>query len=160
MDCSPPSSSIHGIFQARVLEWGAIAFSKGSSWPRDRTPVSHTAGRCFTFWAIREAPSTSKVWWQRTPSWNQRNMGSESDFTLEKLLYLISFTCKLDSTCNTYSVWETISISVAQTLSRVLISVTLWTIARQAPLFVRFSRQEYRSGLPFLPPGDTTDLMR
>ena len=32
MDCSPPGSSIHGIFQARVLEWDAIAFSKASYW--------------------------------------------------------------------------------------------------------------------------------
>ena len=48
MDCSLPGSSIHGIFQARVLEWGAIAFSRGSSQPRDRTWVSCTAGRSFT----------------------------------------------------------------------------------------------------------------
>ena len=37
MDYSPPGSSIHGIFQASVLEWVAISFSRGSSWPRDRT---------------------------------------------------------------------------------------------------------------------------
>ena len=37
MDCSLPGFSIHGIFQARVLEWVAISFSKGSSWPRDWT---------------------------------------------------------------------------------------------------------------------------
>ena len=49
MDCSLPGSSIHGIFQARVLEWGAISFSRGSSQPRDRTQVFHIAGRCFTF---------------------------------------------------------------------------------------------------------------
>ena len=40
MDCSLPGSSIHEIFQARVLEWVAISFSRGSSWPRDRTQVS------------------------------------------------------------------------------------------------------------------------
>ena len=39
----------HGIFQARVLEWVAISFSRGSSWPRDQTQVSHIAGRGFTF---------------------------------------------------------------------------------------------------------------
>ena len=39
VDCSPPGSSIHGIFQAKVLEWVAISFSKGSSRPRDRTQV-------------------------------------------------------------------------------------------------------------------------
>ena len=45
----------HGILQATVLEWVAIPFSRGSSWPRDRTQVSHTADRFFTVWATREA---------------------------------------------------------------------------------------------------------
>ena len=43
-----PGSSIRGIFQARVLEWVAISFSRGSSQPRDQTQVSCTAGRRFT----------------------------------------------------------------------------------------------------------------
>ena len=51
MDCSPPGSSVHGILQARILEWVAISFSRGSSRPRDQTQVSHIAGRCFKFWA-------------------------------------------------------------------------------------------------------------
>ena len=46
--CSPTGSSVHGIFQARVLEWVAISFSRGSSQPRDRTGVSCIVGRCFT----------------------------------------------------------------------------------------------------------------
>ena len=49
MDCSLPSSSIRGIFLARVLEWVAISFSRGSSWLRDWTWVSCTAGGHFTF---------------------------------------------------------------------------------------------------------------
>ena len=48
MDCSLPGFSMHGIFQARILEWFAISFSRGSSWPRNRTRVSCTAGRLFT----------------------------------------------------------------------------------------------------------------
>ena len=48
MDWSPPGSSFHGILQARILEWVAISFSRRSSQPRDRTRVSHVAGRCFT----------------------------------------------------------------------------------------------------------------
>ena len=40
MDCSTPGSSVRGIFQARILEWVAISFSRGSSWPRDWTQVS------------------------------------------------------------------------------------------------------------------------
>ena len=56
MDCSLPCSSIHGIFQTRVLEWVAISFSRGSSQPRDRTWVSCNVGRRFTVWATREIP--------------------------------------------------------------------------------------------------------
>ena len=56
IDCSLPGSSVHEIFQARVLEWAAISFSRGSSQPRDGTWVSHIAGRHFTVWATREAP--------------------------------------------------------------------------------------------------------
>ena len=51
MDCSPPGSSVHGILQARILEWVAISSSRGSSWPRDRTHASCSsciAGRFFT----------------------------------------------------------------------------------------------------------------
>ena len=48
MDSSPPGSSVHGLLQARILEWIAIPFSRGSSQPRDRTLVSHIAGRFFT----------------------------------------------------------------------------------------------------------------
>ena len=55
MNCSLPASSIHGIFQARILEWFAISFSRGSSWPRDWTWVFHIAGRLFTIWATRES---------------------------------------------------------------------------------------------------------
>ena len=51
MDSSPPGSSVHGILQARILEWVAMPFSRGSSWCRDRTPASHIAGRYFTIWA-------------------------------------------------------------------------------------------------------------
>ena len=56
VDCSLPGSSVHGISQATILEWGAISFSRGSSQPRDRTWVSRTAGRFFTNWATRQAP--------------------------------------------------------------------------------------------------------
>ena len=55
MDCSLTGSSIHGIFQARILEWVAISFSRRSSQPRDWTWVSHIVGRCFTTWATRIA---------------------------------------------------------------------------------------------------------
>ena len=53
MDCSLPGSSVHRIFQARVLNWVAISFSRGSSRPRDQTWVSLIVGRRFTVWATR-----------------------------------------------------------------------------------------------------------
>ena len=55
MDCSLPGFSIHGILQARTLEWVAISFSRGSSQSRDGTQVSCIGGRRFNLWATREA---------------------------------------------------------------------------------------------------------
>ena len=59
-DCSLPGSSIHGIFQARILEWVAVSFSMGSSQPRDWTQVSHIAGWFFTVWTTSKAPNFAK----------------------------------------------------------------------------------------------------
>ena len=59
VDCSPPGSSVHGILQARILEWIAISFYRGSSQPRDRTQVSCIAGRRFNLWATREVVKNS-----------------------------------------------------------------------------------------------------
>ena len=55
MDCSPPGSSVHGIFQARVLEWVAISFSRRSSRPRNRTQVSQTVSNA----SLSEPPRKS-----------------------------------------------------------------------------------------------------
>ena len=63
IDCSLPGSSVPGIFQARVLEWLAIPFSRGSSWYRDWTQISHIVGRHFTIWAPRGVGHT----YQREP---------------------------------------------------------------------------------------------
>ena len=61
MDCSPPGSSVHGILQARILEWVVMPSSWGSSWPRDQTQVSCIAGGFFTVW------TTSSQWLQGIP---------------------------------------------------------------------------------------------
>ena len=55
MDCSLPVSSVHGLLQARILEWVAIPFSRGFSQTRDQIQISCIAGGFFTFWATREA---------------------------------------------------------------------------------------------------------
>ena len=52
MDCSPPGSSVHGILQARILEWVAISSSRGSSQPKDWTQVSCITSRFFTWKAL------------------------------------------------------------------------------------------------------------
>ena len=69
MDCSPPGSSVCEIFHARILEWFAISFSRGSSQPSDRTRVSCSAGRFFTDWATREAHPS----WKHTGSPDEHN---------------------------------------------------------------------------------------
>ena len=61
MDYSSPGSSAHGILQARTLEWVAIPFSRGSSWSRDWTWVSCTAGRFFIIWAISSVQFSCSV---------------------------------------------------------------------------------------------------
>ena len=69
MDCNQPGSSVHGISQARILEWVAISFSRGASWPRDRTWVSCIAGRFFTARATREA--RSQYYWVYPLQWQR-----------------------------------------------------------------------------------------
>ena len=65
MDCSLPGSSDHGISQARITEWVAIPFSRGSSWRRDQTRVSCTAGRFFTIWVTRKTPVFSLLMFKK-----------------------------------------------------------------------------------------------
>ena len=82
--CSPPCSSVHGILQARILEWVAIPFSRWPFRPRDPTQVTCIAGRFFTVWAARIKGMhqlfllISEIFWLRNPSmWNWKI--SESD---------------------------------------------------------------------------------
>ena len=60
MGCIPPGFSVHGILQARILEWVAIPFSRASSQPRDWSQVSCAAGKFSTVWATKEAPWREK----------------------------------------------------------------------------------------------------
>ena len=66
MDCSLPGSSVHGIYQARLLEWVAMPSSRGSSWPRDQTCVSCTGRRVLTTsitWEAQKALNRAKKRW-------------------------------------------------------------------------------------------------
>ena len=61
MHYSPPGSSVHGIFQTRILTWEAIPFSRGSSQPRDQIQVSHATGRFFTTEPSEKPKATYKL---------------------------------------------------------------------------------------------------
>ena len=83
MDCILPDFSVHGIFQARVLEWVAISFSMGSSWLRDWTQVSCIAGKRFTLWPTRESKRGYLGGYWSTPlrpslfaNWHLKPLGS------------------------------------------------------------------------------------
>ena len=84
MDCSLSGSSVHGIFQARVLEWIAIAFSRGSSRPRNRTRVSHIAGRHFTVWATVHGVAKS---WTRLSDFTSLHNGCYSLMATTSFVY-------------------------------------------------------------------------
>ena len=77
MDCSLLGSSVHGIFQTRILEWVAISFSRGSSNPREWTWISCLTGRFFTIWATREA-HMSHITEQWTSYLNSRHTATSS----------------------------------------------------------------------------------
>ena len=63
---NPMDYTIHGMLQARILEWVASSFSRGSSRPRDRTQLSLIVGRHFTIWATREVRRQAK--WSGIPT--------------------------------------------------------------------------------------------
>ena len=126
-----------------MLEWVAIPFSRGSSQPRDRTWVSHIAGRFFTIWAIREAAAAAAKSLQSCPTLCDLIYGSPPGSPVPGILQ----ARKLE--------WVAISFSNAlkvKSLSRVQLLATSWTVAYQAPLSMGFSRQEYWSGVPLPSP--------
>ena len=61
MDCSLPGASVHGIVPARILEWVAISFSRGSSWPRDQTRISFVF--CIGRWVLHSEPPGKPTSW-------------------------------------------------------------------------------------------------
>ena len=127
MDYSLPGSSVHRIFQARILEWVAISFSRGSSWPRDQTQVSHIVGRCFTLWA-------------RDTDIFHAKMGTVKDRNGMDLT-------KAEDVKKRWQ--EYTERKKEKSLSCIWLFATPWTAASQAPPSMGFSRQEYWSGLPF-----------
>ena len=90
--CNPMDYTVHGIFQARVLEWVAFPFSMGSSQPRDWTQVSRVAGRFFTSWATRKALSSVRVSFIPSSSRNSAFSSSTAPATVTRLQFCL---CKV-----------------------------------------------------------------
>ena len=146
MDCNLPYSSVHGIFQARVLEWVVISFSRGSSQPRDWTWVSRIVGRCFT--TIDTSCYAKSL--QLCPTLCDPIDSSPPGSPVPGILQARTLE------------WVTIAFSNAwkwkvkvKSLSRVRLLATPWIAAYQAPPSMGFSRQEYWSGVPLPSPIDT-----
>ena len=89
MDCGPQGSSVHRILQARILEWVAISFSRGSSRPRNQTRVSCIAGRFFSIWATREESNLPETC--STKGHNDLLPHCQFQSTLKSLFYLSSW---------------------------------------------------------------------
>ena len=74
MNCSPPGSSLHGISQVRILEWVAISYSRGSSWPKDRTHVSCIGRWILYHWTTCKTIHISiTTWYKVETQWVKNN---------------------------------------------------------------------------------------
>ena len=104
--CDPMDYTVHGILQARILEWVAFPFSRRSSWPRNRSGVSCIAGGFFTKWAIREVDRWLKaqLYWESLTDFNHIST-SKCDWSLIKISHFHSlhthFCCSVAQSFST-----------------------------------------------------------
>ena len=139
----PPGSSVHGISQARMLEWVSLSFSRGSSWPKDWTRVSCTAGRFFT---IRATAAAAKSLQSCLTLYNPID-GSPLGSPVSGILQARTLEWVAISFSNAWK-WKV----KVKSLSCVQLCATSWTAAYQAPPSMGFSRQNYWSGVPLPSP--------
>ena len=145
VSCSLPGSSVRGISQARILEWIAVSFSRGSSWPRDRTQVSCTAGRFFTIWATAASAKSR----QSCPTLCDPMNVSPPGSPVPGILQARTLEWVAISFSNAWK-WKV----KGKSLSRVRLLATPWTAAHQAPPSMGFSRQEDWGGVPLPSPSE------
>ena len=152
--------TVHGILQARILEWVAFLFSRGSSQPRNRTQVSCIVGGFFTSWATGKPEI---IGWidiifvvvavaaslQSCPTLCDPIDGSPPGSPAPGILQARTLEWVAISFSNAWK-WK----GKVKSLSRVWLLATPWTAAYQAPLSMGFSRQEYWSGVPLPSPID------
>ena len=138
MNCSLPGSSVHGLSQARMLEWVGISFSRGSLPPRDWTWVSSITGRVFMDWTTREAweVRSQSLRTKATEKWERKFHKKVSHkWRYPKLEYWLPLDPGL---------LLELSTVVVQSLSRVWLLVTPWTVACQASLLFIISQSLLR----------------
>ena len=145
IDCSPPGFSAHGIIQARILEWVAISYSQGSSWPRDWTWVfcnSCVSRQILYYWKTLHPVNIYTLGLSQasgpTMVIEAQRWGWQTCQTLQKLSSRILF-------------WSfSIVISLVKLLSRVRLFAIPWTVAYQAPPSWDFSGNSTGVGCHFL----------
>ena len=150
MDCMP-SSSVHDIIQARILEWVTIPFSRASFQPMDRTLVSCIAGGFFTVWATRDSKKLNH--WEGTCRTLSFCLSGNSYLKIyfQKWWYLEVRLLGGDLVMRVGPSWMRLKVKM-KLLSHVWLFVTPRTVAYQAPPSMGFSRQECWSGVPFPSP--------
>ena len=136
MDCSPPGSSVHGILQARILEWVAMLSSRGSFQHRDWTLVFCVS--CIAAAAAAAANSLQSC----LTLWDPMDC-SLPGFSVHGILQARTLEWGAISFSNAWK-WKV----TVKSLSRVRLFATPWTAAHQAPPSMGFSRQQYWSVVP------------
>ena len=170
MDCNPPGSSVHGISQARILEWVSMPSSRGSSRPRERTHVSCVS--CISrqnlyhwaTWEVLQHHSNkmkdknctiisiaervlNKIWQFMTKTLNKRDLEGIYLHIMKATYDKITENIILNSEkVNTFPLLLLLLLSC---ISHVRLCATPQMAAQQAPPSLGFSRQEHQSGLPF-----------
>ena len=153
MDCRPPGSSVHGISQARILEWVATSSSRGSSRPRNRTWLSCTAGRFFTVWATKESHISQYYRINHISLWYY-DIKKES--LLSSFCRLLKAVVEIKYLFLFYHFLSLEQFSFLCLISGSYRSVATWCPAPHDPKdcsppgYMEFSREEYWSGLPLL----------
>ena len=153
-----PWAIVHGIPQARMLEWAAFPFSRGSSQPRDQTQVSRIAGGFFISWATREAHLAiweeemgqhkgHKVLELEHSSWHREREEREELRAYMWTRTLSEWASYAHISSSGFTLFSMkLCVCMRAKPFCVWLFVTLWTVAHQAPLSMEFSRQEYWSG--------------
>ena len=123
MDCSPPGSCVHEIFQARILDWVAISLSRGSSWPRNWTRVSCIADRFFTGWTTREAHIQSTSC--EMPGWRKESEKAGLKFNIQKTKIMASSSITSWQMGQKWKQWQTLFYWALKSLQMVTEAIKL-----------------------------------